>query len=457
MRLENLTITGLGPFKKLSLDLAPRLNILTGDNGVGKSLILDLAFYIATGAWPDVPIWVAPAETSGVKVGYRLHHPIYDIGGTKPREESVSPEWHGQKLVWGPPTEQTEETGESEYVWTGHQVVQHLSSTSDAAGFDPLRDRHSWFSKTYRREVDVSGRRAAQEQQDLLRREPARQGTALTPEELLEITQWSYKRDDAYALYSELLRSFAPPGERLEPGRVARVHLGSKFDEPWLQTSAGEVPLLYASSAQQRVAKLAYSLASLTIEHQIAVKAFDADPSEYSLLMMIDEIETHLHPRWQRTVLRSIVHGLSGVWGNRVQIIATTHSPLVLAGLESVFDSEQDRVTVLEARGGAVTAKPFDWERQGGASRWLESDVFGLETSGSLEREKALKAAHAFLRKPTYDTATAAKIEGRLAKTLAPDDTYWPIWRAARFNHEQVSNGPPAKPKAPARPRSRRA
>ena len=43
LRLENV-----GPAPKMDFDFAPRLNLLTGDNGLGKSFVLDVAWGKAT-------------------------------------------------------------------------------------------------------------------------------------------------------------------------------------------------------------------------------------------------------------------------------------------------------------------------------------------------------------------------------------------------------------------------
>ena len=42
--------------------LAPRLNLITGDNGLGKSFLLDVAWYCLTRRWPQE---VNPGLTSG--------------------------------------------------------------------------------------------------------------------------------------------------------------------------------------------------------------------------------------------------------------------------------------------------------------------------------------------------------------------------------------------------------
>ncbi len=67
--LENLTLTGVGPAKHITLNLSPRLNILTGDNGLGKTFVLDCACRALSGNWadPEMPVYprsdsVSPAE-----------------------------------------------------------------------------------------------------------------------------------------------------------------------------------------------------------------------------------------------------------------------------------------------------------------------------------------------------------------------------------------------------------
>ena len=47
LRTENV-----GPAKEMTLEFGNRLNILTGDNGLGKSFILDMAWWAMTRRWP---------------------------------------------------------------------------------------------------------------------------------------------------------------------------------------------------------------------------------------------------------------------------------------------------------------------------------------------------------------------------------------------------------------------
>ena len=47
-------------------------------------------------------------------------------------------------------------------------------------------------------------------------------------------------------------------------------------------------------------------------------------------ILLIDEIENHLHPTWQRRVIPALLEHFPGL-----QIFATTHSPFVVAGLKA--------------------------------------------------------------------------------------------------------------------------
>ena len=47
-------------------------------------------------------------------------------------------------------------------------------------------------------------------------------------------------------------------------------------------------------------------------------------------ILLIDEVENHLHPTWQRRVIPALLRHFPGL-----QIFATTHSPFVVAGLKA--------------------------------------------------------------------------------------------------------------------------
>jgi predicted ATP-binding protein involved in virulence len=73
--LEGLRLENVGPAPKMVMDLAPRLNLITGDNGLGKSFLLDVAWWALTRKWPHD---LNPMLTSG-----------YAARPTDPKKEST--------------------------------------------------------------------------------------------------------------------------------------------------------------------------------------------------------------------------------------------------------------------------------------------------------------------------------------------------------------------------------
>ena len=57
---------------------------------------------------------------------------------------------------------------------------------------------------------------------------------------------------------------------------------------------------------------------------------FDESWPESPAILLIDELENHLHPAWQRRVIPAL-----RIHFRRLQIFATTHSPFVVAGLKA--------------------------------------------------------------------------------------------------------------------------
>jgi hypothetical protein len=49
--LRSLHMKDVGPAPRFDLELGERLNVLTGDNGLGKSFVLDVAWWALTGTW----------------------------------------------------------------------------------------------------------------------------------------------------------------------------------------------------------------------------------------------------------------------------------------------------------------------------------------------------------------------------------------------------------------------
>ena len=63
--LKRLELRNVGPAPELDIEFGKRLNLLTGDNGLGKSFLLDVGWWAMTRRWPAE---VNPGIATGMPV-----------------------------------------------------------------------------------------------------------------------------------------------------------------------------------------------------------------------------------------------------------------------------------------------------------------------------------------------------------------------------------------------------
>ena len=99
-------------------------------------------------------------------------------------------------------------------------------------------------------------------------------------------------------------------------------------DRPTYSEEMGQAPLYigFLSSGTQTTFLWIYWLAYKMLNHYEFAEGWKDKPA----ILLIDEIENHLHPTWQRRVIPALLDHFPGL-----QIFATTHSPFVVAGLRA--------------------------------------------------------------------------------------------------------------------------
>jgi hypothetical protein len=186
----------------------------------------------------------------------------------------------------------------------------------------------------------------------------------------------------------------------------------------------------------RRIIALAYLLVWAWHEH-IAAAELQGDTPTSEVIFLIDEIEAHLHPMWQLRIipaLLAVMDRLTGKHGSRVQLIAATHSPLVLASAEPQFSSDTDAWFDMDleqaAEGKQVILRNRKFSSHGTAGRWLTSEAFDLRSEGRApEIEKLLERATQVLSNEHVDLEKARKLDQRLREVLGDTDPFWTRWR----------------------------
>ena len=423
--LERLELENVGPAPAMVLDLQRRLNLITGDNGLGKSFLLDVAWWALTRRWPRD---LNPRLTSGyaarptdiarpAKLRFAL---TTDAGNSRSFESRYSAQDEG----W---------TGQPGRPWSPGLVI-HAHADGGFSVWDPARNY--WKRKG---NIDVQDRLP---------------GYVFSPEEvwtglvvpirgkstkvckglLDDWSSWIREKGENASRMAEVVGTLTVRGEPWEVGPILRLSVDDAQDVPSIRTEYSDaVPIVHASSAVRRIAGLAYMLVWSWSEHVRAARQLGVRVAG-QVILLFDEIDAHLHPRWQRAIVPAILGVMDGLThrDTSVQLIAATHSPLVLASVEPHFDEDRDRLFHLEIRDGRVRLDVVPWAAQGDVLNWLVSDVFGLRQGRSVEAERAIDAAQAFMLGDAEHNPEHLRepddIHRELERVLAGHDPFWPRW-----------------------------
>lgn len=251
---------------------------------------------------------------------------------------------------------------------------------------------------------------------------------------------WQREKGEVFEQFSQVLEGLAPSrDEPLVPGALTRVSLDDVRDIPTLAMAYGEVPVTHASAGMRRILGLAYLLVWTWREHLRACELSQREPST-SLVLLVDELGAHLHPRWQRVILKSLLAVIARLTGDhdlQVQVLAATHSPMVLVSLDPIFEPERDRLWSLDLVDARVVLLCEPWRRRGDANAWLTSPSLDLPQPRSIEAERAIARADALGNK--VDSVTPqeiAEIDSELRAVLGDTDPYWLGWRFFLEQHK---------------------
>jgi hypothetical protein len=133
------------------------------------------------------------------------------------------------------------------------------------------------------------------------------------------------------------------------------------------------------------------------------------NPLAEPAVLLLDEIDLHLHPRWQRTIIDYLTERFPNT-----QFIVTAHSPLLVqaaAGANLVLLKRRGDNVIID--NDPVSVK--NWR----IDQILTSDLFGLESPRSKETQKLLDERTRLLSKRTLSPKDEEKL-GELDDMLGP-------------------------------------
>ena len=346
MKIRSINIQNFKKFEQMSLDLHPRFTLLVGDNGAGKTTILD-ALAVAAGVWlvdpPDSTLVNSGRNISrnDIRLVPRRSGDRVQFIEQKPVSVKACGTIVDQNVTWKRQIPKNRvRTSNTDSKKALNIVGSHFSAIESGASIlTPIVAYYgagrAWLPSRSRSRssANTSG--------------PSRRWSAFYDcfEERIRLTdlqEW-FKRETI---------AFAGSGGRWRSGyhavKTAILRCVLDADDIWYDGDRDEIVLSIQGTAQSFASLSAGYRMMLALIADIAIKAVTQNShllpeaemgSDHEQLpevlrqtpglILIDEIDAHLHPKWQRRVVGDLKDTFPSI-----QFVCTSHSPFVIQSLD---------------------------------------------------------------------------------------------------------------------------
>ncbi|MCU6671397.1 AAA family ATPase [Enterobacteriaceae bacterium H4N4] len=345
MKLTELTINNIGGIKSLKIDFKPDMNIICGPNGVGKStLLLAASFPFFQGNTQKIKRNInSPTGDVSLKIqdGGAHFNPVANIDSQLP----------------------------SDFM---HYYPRDGFDKKKLMKFETMRN------------FDYQHLAALNAESKLLDDEIALQ--IFTGVNLFNIKEWFAKRvlfenvKDGYSLNVIKNLHLAINCISILNPEYSFSRVDPRTYDIFVNTPTGEIWYEYLSSGLKSCMSL---LLGIIKEIELRFPEDDIYAPEFDGIILIDEIELHLHPEWQARIIEALTTTFP-----LVQFIVTTHSPHVVQNAKS-----HQILALVPDENGAVRIKELPNNDLGYSAWTVEEvllDVMGMESTLSRKLQNLL-------------------------------------------------------------------
>lgn len=372
MKIKHIDIIGIGGIRELHLDFNDRMNILCGPNSIGKTTVIESVATMFMNGEPNVKRNVActkgelnvEVEIDGEKKNSRIN-----VMRFNPREqENIGSFIHeATKLL-------------------SIKVDRNFGySRLDAVPSDPDRAIHEIWNES-RSGVKFNDVKGWFVNRFLYSTHPG----SLTPQQMSN--------------YNLAVKCFSIINPNYSFSSVK-----ASANDIMIKTPQGDIYFEFLSSGYKSILYLLFSIIKEIEfrfkEHQLKAEDFDG-------IILIDEVEVHLHPEWQERIINVLCETFKNA-----QFIVTTHSPHVIQTAEpnEIIALHLDENNDVLVRDDIMTG---EYGFKGWTIEEILYDVMGMKT---LRTELYLKFQKDFgnaIDEENYDKAK--EIYEQLDKLLHP-------------------------------------
>lgn len=340
MRIRNLKLKNIGPFVASSIDFIsnkdelerPPVIILTGENGTGKTMIIDAIRTLLMGVFRSVEREITSSSTFQIEADIVVNDKKLVLVSNSKKEKT--------KFL------------------TNELAINQIFHSQFEVPYKKDFVVEYWTSKLSHDSFSIDSIVALEPLGYL---DGALNGIHKNVEVTKVITFFDYLRDSKDANERALgvgLYNLLEKVVNMSLGSGILSHVSRVSLTPIVKIRGREISLDKLSSGNlylvQRFTSILRQIYSICRNNGISI----SDYKKIKGLLLIDEAENHLHPKWQKVFLRSIL----SLFPN-FQLIVTTHSPFIVSSVENsriyVCKDETDH-SIIEERTDLYANKPVE-------------------------------------------------------------------------------------------------
>ena len=407
MKLKSVEIENYRAIEKLELSLDPSLTVLHGDNGYGKTSVLSaiavgLGDEAMLGPFLDVFIYFCEEDWREGAENPRVS--LFSVDGKACKRQ-------GTRSVFEREKAEIEMSGRREIV---EKALVGNSQENRKIPIGVLYGTDRTVSDVP--ESVVSPRHLPRR----VSRLDALKGALSARTDFEDLFAWFYFKEDEELREQKERRDFDYQLKEVSAVRQAISSMLPEVSDPRTESNPPRFVVSWESE-QGQVEKLSLDQLSggyrivLALAADLARRMVQGnphldDPLESEAIVLIDEIELHLHPSWQQRVLIDLARTFPNA-----QFIASTHSPQVLTTVEP------QRIVELAREGDRIVAGTPAGATYGAEAGDVLSVVMGVKERPENEFTKALEQYRRLVSEGEGESEEALALRHKLEE-LSPRD-----------------------------------
>ena len=389
MPISTLHFTGIGPFDEVDFEFDPHINLFVGPNNSGKSTVL---FALAD---LSVTPFSVPQKL--------LHEPTaafvarFSHKGRRKVLEGTFPIVSGREAIaW---SEEKFKTFELERKRLGYTIfVPALRWSTDYRSKGPISPRKDEQTPRERMLEAIHFRQVHEAESEGHELRSLLVSDEEIVQEMIELDYRAYRQNKPSM--REILNTIAEMASEITEGfplGFAGIAEDKRGLYPEFATPDGRMPLdVLSQGTQSLIQWLARLLIGYAKHYEFPAKLRDKPG-----ILILDEIDAHLHPSWQRRILPVVTQHFPSL-----QVFCSTHSPLMLAGLRA----GQVHLLVRD-RKGTVTVSRNEADILGWSADEILTSFLGVESATDLDSEKNLQRLQELRGKKRLTPKQRAELE----------------------------------------------